>query len=51
MNFNLEKCHILYVGNNNSKINYSQYVQLKNEVKETDLGAIVSTDLNFNAPR
>ena len=46
MNFNLEKCHVLHVGNSNPQINYMMdNVQLTNVVKEKDLDVIVSTDL------
>ena len=46
MNFNLEKCHVPHVGNNNPQLNYSMdNVQPKNVVKEKDLGVIVATDL------
>ena len=46
INFNIEKCHVLHVGNNNPQINYSMNsTQLKNVVKEKELGVIVSTDL------
>ena len=46
MNFNLDKCHVLHVGNENPHANYTMNnVQLINVDREKDLGVIISKDL------
>ena len=43
---NLDKCHVLHIGNNNLQANYKiDYVQLTNVDREEHLDVIVPTDL------
>ena len=46
MKFNVEKCKVLHIGNNNDHVSYSMDgVQLNKVDQERDLGVIISSDL------
>ena len=46
MKFNVEKCKVLHIGNNNNHVSYSMDgVQLTKVDQERDLGVIISSDL------
>ena len=46
MKFNLDKCHVLHMGNYNPLTSYSMKdVQLKSVDKEKDLGVIITSNL------
>ena len=49
INFNLDKCHVLHIGNNNPHKSYVMNdFQLTSVDKEKDLGVIISKDLKPN---
>ena len=49
MRFNVEKCKVLHIGNNNVQAKYSmKNVPLASTEKEVDLGVVVSKELKPN---
>lgn len=46
MNFNINKCHVLHIGNSNPRVSYTmENAPIKCVEREKDLGVVISTDL------